>query len=130
MVREWATHTETRDSAASLCAGTSTAPAPASSHCMVRGNRNAITAPSTNNPALTSNVTCSPCTNASRAACRRAAPAVPPSCAATSYASPSECPAEEDADAGDPRHTRQPRRVGRVHHAAEQRDPDPRTELV
>ena len=44
---------ETRESATSRGAGSSTAAA-GSPHCMIRGNRKAITAPSSNNPALTS----------------------------------------------------------------------------
>ncbi|CAM5390794.1 hypothetical protein SVIOM342S_10245 [Streptomyces violaceorubidus] len=52
--RPWG-HTETRDSAGPRGAGTETP-----SHCITRGNRNAITAPSSNNPALTSNVACNP----------------------------------------------------------------------
>src|SRR3954451_12294683 len=92
-------HAETRERSGSRGAGTSTA---ASSHCITRGNRNAITAPSSKSPALTSNVTCKPCTKESRAARRRAIPTPPPNCPATSYASPSECPADVEADAGTP----------------------------
>ena len=66
-----------RDAGLHDLAGCAEAPRPpGASHCMTRGNRNAITAPSSNNPALTSSVTCSPCTKVSRAA-RRSAPRRP-----------------------------------------------------
>lgn len=70
LVRGWENlgYAETRDSATPRGAGISAEPAAGTPHSMTRGNRNAIPAPSNNNPALTSNVTCSPCTKESRAA--------------------------------------------------------------
>lgn len=78
-----ATQAETRDSTTPRGDGSSTS-AGGDSHCMTRGNRNAITAPTSNNPALTSSVTCNPCTKLSLATRRSAPPTGPPSCPATS----------------------------------------------
>ncbi len=118
-------HTDTRDSTASRGAGTETA-----SHCITRGNRNAITAPSSNNPALTTNVTCSPCTNASpRPAAARPPPA--PELRGDLVRLPQRMPGRRRRRGRHPGHTaRHPRRVRRVHHRAQQRDPDPGAQLV